>query len=218
MSERYKVVLIGESGVGKTCIIARFINDKFDPNVTPSITNQFVIKTIELEEGKSVTIDLWDTAGQERLRTITRLFYVNSKVVIFVYDVTDKKSFDAIKDYWYEQVKQNGDKDIITALVANKYDLYETRAVSNEEGEEYAKSIGAIFASTSAKNDSGIKMLFENIARKILDPDYDFTSNEQKKKDEYKKKKKEERAEINKANDNKLFKLNTKKEKKKKCC
>ena len=115
-------------------------------------------------------------------------------------------------------MKEVCEKDTILALVANKYDLYEEKQVSNEEGEEFAKSIGAIFVSTSAKNDSGIKALFESIATKILDPDFDFYANEQKKKDEYKKKKKKEEAEKNKANDKKIVKLNTQKEKKKKDC
>ena len=115
-------------------------------------------------------------------------------------------------------MKEVCEKDTILALVANKYDLYEEKQVSNEEGEEFAKSINAIFVSTSAKNDSGIKVLFESIATKILDPDFDFYANEQKKKDEYKKKKKKEEAEKNKANDKKIVKLNTQKEKKKKDC
>ena len=125
------------------------------------------------------------------------------------------------KKYWYGQIKELGDKNIIICLAANKYDLYEKREVSNEEGEEFAKSIGAIFASTLAqkKEDSGIKFLFENMAWKILEPDFDFYAEEQKKKEAYLKKKKEEKSENNGVNNsNKIFKLNTQKEKKKKCC
>ena len=224
MTDRVKVVLVGESGVGKSCIIVRFVQNKFDPNTMTSSTNQMVYQTIKLPDDKSVDIILWDTMGQERYRSVNKIYYKNAKVGILVYDVTDKKSFEAIKNYWYEQLKESGDKDIIICLVANKYDLYEKREVSNEEGEEFAKSIGAIFASTSAKNDSGINFLFENIGRKILEPDFDFFAAEQKKKDEYKKKKKKEDEENNKAinnknnNANKTVKLNTQKEKKKKCC
>ena len=106
MTEKPKVVLLGESGVGKTCIIARFINDKFDPNVITSLTNQFVIKTIELPDGKNIATHLWDTAGQEKYRSINRIYYKSAKVVILVYDFTDKKSFDEIKNYWYGQIKE----------------------------------------------------------------------------------------------------------------
>ena len=224
MTDRVKVVLVGESGVGKSCIIVRFVQNKFDPNTMTSSTNQMVYQTIKLPDDKSVDIILWDTMGQERYRSMNKIYYKNAKVGILVYDVTDKKSFEAIKNYWYEQLTESGDKDIIICLVANKYDLYEKREVTNEEGEEFAKSIGAIFASTSAKNDSGINFLFENIGRKILEPDFDFFAAEQKKKDDFKKKKKKEDDENNKAinnknnNANKIVKLNTQKEKKKKCC
>ena len=172
MTDAYKVVLIGESGVGKTCIINRFNEGKFDPNIKISISAQFCRKKIDLPNGESVTMDIWDTVGQETFRSITQIFYAHAKVAIIVYDVTNKKTFDEDKNYWYKKIQEIDDKDIIIALVANKYDLYEKRQVSNEEGEEYAKSIKAIFASTSAKNNSGIKTLFENIAMKIKQKKY----------------------------------------------
>ena len=222
MSEPSKavVVLVGESGVGKTCIIARFIHDKFDPNVITSSSGQMVMKPIELPNGKSITIHLWDTVGQEKYRSMNKIFYKNAQVVILVYDVTDKKSFYEVKNYWYGQVKELGCKDIIICVAANKYDLYEERQVSNEDGEEFAKSIGAIFVSTSAKNASGINALFENIAHKIIDPNFDFAASEKKKNEEYKKKKKKEKAEED-ANANKGMKLTNQpvqKEKKKGFC
>ena len=167
MQDSYKVVLIGESGVGKTCIITQFNEGKFDPNIKISISAQFCRKTIDLPGGESVTLDIWDTVGQETFRSITQIFYIHAKVAILVYDVTNKRSFEEAKNYWYKKIQELEDKDIVIALVANKYDLYDKRQVSNEEGKEYAKSIKAIFASTSAKNNSGIKTLFENIARKL---------------------------------------------------
>ena len=215
---QHKVVLIGESGVGKTCIIAQFTNGKFDPNTVTSLTAQYIRKNVDLPDGETITFDIWDTAGQEKYRALAKIFYKDARAIVLVYDVTSVKSFEEIKNYWYEQIKQLGSDNIVIAIAANKYDLYEEKQVSNEDGEEFAKSIGAIFVSTSAKNDSGIKALFESIATKILDPDFDFYANEQKKKDEYKKKKKKEEAEKNKANDKKIVKLNTQKEKKKKDC
>ena len=167
MTEAYKVVLIGESGVGKTCIINQFNEGKFDPNFRTSISAQFCRKKIELPGGESVTLDIWDTVGQEKFRSLTKTFYMYAKVAIIVYDVTNVKSFNEAKNYWYQQVKELDDKDVIIVLVANKYDLYETRQVPNEEGEKFAKNIGAIFATTSAKNNICIKTLFENIAKKI---------------------------------------------------
>ena len=89
----YKVVLLGESGVGKTSILKQFTEGKFDPDTPSSITVNFKRKTIKLPEGKTVTFDIWDTAGQERYRSLIKIFYKDAKVIILVYDVTKGKSF-----------------------------------------------------------------------------------------------------------------------------
>ena len=213
-ADPYKVVLIGESGVGKTCIIAQFTNGKFDPNTVTSLTAQYIKKIIEFPDGRSLTFDIWDTAGQEKYRSLAKIFYKDAKAVILVYDVTSEKSFKELKDYWYEQIKQLGSKDIIIAIAANKSDLYEEKQVSNEDGEAFAKEIHAIFVSTSAKNDSGIRALFDNIAQKIFDPNFDFAASEKKKKDDYKKKKLAENVSDNNASANKGVKLNAQTQKK----
>ena len=201
MLDTYKVVLIGESGVGKTCIINQFNDGKFDPNIKISISAQFCRKKIDLPNGESLTMDIWDTVGQETFRSITQIFYTHAKVAVIVYDVTNKKSFEEAKNYWYKKIQELDDKDIIIAIVANKYDLYEKRQVSNEEGEAYAKSIKAIFGFTSAKNNTGIKTLFENIAMKI----------------KQKKDNKSNETNINNINNEKISLIN-KKNNKIKCC
>ena len=203
--EENKVVLIGESGVGKTCIINQFMNGKFDANSLSTLSAQFFRKNIVFSGDKNITLDIWDTAGQEMFRSLNRIFYSNSKVVVLVYDVTNKKSFDELKNYWWGQIKENCNNNIIIALAANKCDLYEQRQVSDEEGEEFAESLGALFASTSAKNDSGITKLFEDIASRILDPDFNFRANEQKKNNQ-------------KGNENGRIKIVPKVTKKKKNC
>ena len=204
--EENKVVLIGESGVGKTCIINQFMNGKFDADSLSNLSAQFFRKNIVFSGDKNITLDIWDTAGQEMFRSLNRIFYSNSKVVVLVYDVTNKKSFDELKNYWWGQIKENCNNNIIIALAANKCDLYEQRQVSDEEGEEFAESLGALFASTSAKNDSGITKLFEDIASRILDPDFNFRANEQKKNN-------------HKGNENGRIKIDAKvTKKKKKCC
>ena len=184
-----KEVLIGETGVGKTCIIEQFINQEFNENQESTLTAQFCRKDFEFPGGEKISLDIWDTAGQEKFRALNRIFYKNAKAVILVYSITNKKTFDEVKNYWYDQIKQHCDSNVIIAIAANKCDLYENRQVSDEEGEEFAKSIGAFFASTSAKNDSGITNLFENIAMKILDPDFDFTDTEKDAKEKYEKRK-----------------------------
>ena len=180
--ETQKVVLVGRAGVGKTCIINRFTKDEFEAEYVSSFTAQFTRKIMEFSDGRRIIFDIWDTAGQEKYRALAKMYYKNARVVILVYDITESESFTELKDYWYEQVKQVDTENFIMAVAANKSDLYEEKQVEENEGEEFAKSIGAIFALTSAKNDVGITGLFDNIGRKILDSSYDFFEEEKKKK------------------------------------
>ena len=193
MATVLKVVLLGESGVGKTCIINKFISGIFDPEVTTSLSAQFVSKTIEFKDLKqTIKFDIWDTAGQERYRSLAKIFYKDAKVICLCYDITSLKSFTELRDYWYkDQVKTNSDSDVIFAVVANKNDLYETAQVKDEEGKAFAKQIKGIFQSTSAKSDSGISALFENIGRRYFNPDFDSNEAENKQKEEYEQKKNE---------------------------
>ena len=193
MATVLKVVLLGESGVGKTCIINKFISGIFDPEVTTSLSAQFVSKTIEFKDLKqTIKFDIWDTAGQEKYRSLAKIFYKDAKVICLCYDITSLKSFTVLKDYWYEeQVKTNSDSDVIYAVVANKNDLYEISQVKDEEGKAFARQIKGIFQSTSAKSDSGIGALFENIGRKYFNPDFDSNEAENKQKEEYQQKKNE---------------------------
>ena len=213
-----KVVLLGESGVGKTSIISQFTSGKFNPRCPTSVSAQFISKQIKFPKyNKILKFDIWDTVGQEKYRSLAKIFYKDAKAVILVYDVTNENSFTQLKEYWYEQIKQLGDKDIILAIAANKNDLYDERVVESETGEEFARSVGAIFMSTSAKDDNGITALFDNIGQKILDPNFDFSANEKKKKDAYKKQKQKEAEQENKpAASNKGVKLNAPKPKEKK--
>ena len=191
--ETVKVVLLGEAGVGKTCIISQFISGVFDPDTISSLSAQFITKNMELKNIKKVIkFDIWDTAGQERFRALAKIFYKDAKVICLVYDITSKKTFEELKEFWYEQqTKLNVDGEPIFAVVANKNDLYEIQQVKDEEGKEFAKSINAIFQSTSAKSDSGITNLFENIGYRYFDPNFDTNEIENKEKMEYEKKKRE---------------------------
>ena len=219
-AEPCKVVLLGESGVGKTSIIAQFTAGKFDPDCVTSLSAQFISKTVEFQNlGKAIKFDIWDTAGQEKYRALAKIFYKDAKVIFLVYDITDAKSFNELKSYWHGVVKANGDSDAIIAIVANKNDLYDNAQVKNEEGEEFARSIGAIFQSTSAKSDSGITSLFDNVGQKYFNPNFDVGDQNKQAQEEYKKKKTEE---MQKKKQPKGVKLtvedSNKKQKKKKCC
>ena len=189
--ETVKVVLLGQAGVGKTCIISKFITGDFNPNTISSLSAQYISKNMTIQD-KVIKFDIWDTAGQERFRALAKIFYKDAKVICLCYDITSKESFNELKDYWYEkQTKLNANGDPIFAVVANKNDLYQNAQVKDEEGKAFAKSINGIFQSTSAKSDSGITSLFENIGKRYFDPNFDSNEEENKEKLEYEKKKTE---------------------------
>jgi small GTP-binding protein len=168
-----KVVLLGDSGVGKTCIISRYISNTFDANSASTNGASYTSKKISYDDlGKQIVLDIWDTAGQEKYKSLTKFFYKDAQVCILVYDITLKQSFDNLKDYWVAQIKENADKNLILGVAGNKSDLYEEEAVNEKEAREFAASIGAIFALTSALNSSGISELFLNVGHKYLDPNF----------------------------------------------
>ena len=221
--ETVKVVLLGQAGVGKTCIISKFITGDFNPNTISSLSAQYISKNMTIQD-KVIKFDIWDTAGQERFRALAKIFYKDAKVICLCYDITSKESFNELKDYWYEkQTKLNANGDPIFAVVANKNDLYQSAQVKDEEGKAFAKSINGIFQSTSAKSDSGITTLFENIGKKYFDPNFDSNEEENKEKLEYEKKKNEKALKKTQPQtQNRGFKLEASKsnnsQKKKGCC
>ena len=168
-----KVVLVGESGVGKTCIISRFISGAFDFNVSSTNGASYASKNVQYDKlGKSLLLDVWDTAGQEKYRSLTKFFYKDAKVAILVYDITKQSSFDSLTNYWYKEVKEHGPENIVLGIAGNKCDLYEKEEVNENTAREFAQSIGAIFALTSAQNNSGINELFRDVGNKYLDPNF----------------------------------------------
>jgi len=161
-----KVVLLGDSGVGKTCIINRYISGSFN-QLTPSTNGaSFTCKVVYVKKiDQNISLDIWDTAGQEKFRSLTKFFYKDAQVAILVYDITKRESFINMKEYWYqttnnELVKSN----LIFGVAANKSDLYENEEVNENEGKEFADSIGAFFVLTSAKTNIGINILYTKIA------------------------------------------------------
>ena len=195
--ETIKVVLIGESGSGKTSIIQQFAYKIFDPNCATSISSQYVSKVISFSDlRKSLRIEIWDTAGQERYRSMAKLFYQDAKIIIFVYDVTSKSSFDELINYWIPEVQNTiNTKEVIFGLVANKSDLYEIECITSEQGIKLADEINAIFQKTSAKLGLGISLLFENLGRTYLEPGFDYKKEENIDKEKKKKKKIEKERE-----------------------
>ena len=192
--ETIKVVLIGDSGVGKTSIIQRYVNDEYDPNIIFSSSAQFLTKTIELNELQTVKFDIWDTAGQEKFRALAKIFYKDARVIILVYDITNKVSFENLQQYWFKEIEENSISDAIIVIVGNKSDLYEIEQVTDEEGQKYADEKKAIFKKTSALSNRNIDSLFNDIAKKYFNPNYDYQAEDKKIKKEYLEKKLQEKT------------------------
>ena len=168
-----KVVLLGDSGVGKTCIISRYISGSFDENSASTNGASYCSKNVAYDKlGKNLLLDIWDTAGQEKYKALTKFFYKDAAVAILVYDISLKQSFENVKNYWYQQIQENGDKNMVLGIAGNKCDLYEEEAVPEAEAREFASSIGAIFGLTSAQNNTGINELFQDAGKKYLDPNF----------------------------------------------
>ena len=206
---------MGESGVGKTSIITQFISKKFNQRCPTSVSAQFISKIMKFPEySKNLKFDIWDTVGQEKYRSLTKIFYKDADIIIFVYDITTEFSFKAIKDYWYKETKEHTDIEPILALAANKIDLYKDEQITNSDGKEYADEINAIFQNTSALSNTGIDNLFENLGRKFIDPDFDYKNpgKETKRKNKSKNINNERKKEDNKIN------LKDVNKEKKKCC
>ena len=213
-----KVVLLGESGVGKTSIISQFTSNKFNPRCPTSVSAQFISKTIKFPEyNKTLKFDIWDTVGQEKYRSLAKIFYKDALIIIFVYDITIEFSFTAIKDFWYKETFENADNEPILALVANKVDLYKDEQITNDKGKAYANEIKAIFQNTSALSNYGIDKLFENLGKKFLDPDFDYRNPQERRENN-----KDNNKKINKKNNKGKEKIKLKDEKgnkgKKNCC
>ena len=173
----FKIVMIGDSGVGKSCILLRFADDKFNENFYATIGVDFRFKNITVDN-KSVKLQIvrkyfynkiqWDTAGQERFKTITSAYYRGAHGIIIVYDVSDKKSFGHIKD-WLEDINKFTDNNPIKLIVGNKCDLVNEKQVTEEDKQMLKKQTGIDIIETSAKNSFKITEAMEMITKKLIE-------------------------------------------------
>ncbi|CAL8086554.1 unnamed protein product [Calicophoron daubneyi] len=162
----FKLLLIGDSGVGKTCLLFRYVEDTFSSSFISTIGIDFKIKTIELE-GKKIKLQIWDTAGQERFQTITASYYRGAMGIMLVYDITSRNTFENI-DRWMGNIQSLASHDVEKLVVANKSDMDYRRAVSIEEGENMARNYGVSFLETSAKTGRNVAAAFETLTMAIL--------------------------------------------------
>ena len=183
--QQIKLLLIGDSGVGKSCCLLRFSEDSFTQSFITTIGIDFKIRTIELD-GKRVKLQIWDTAGQERFRTITTAYYRGAMGILLVYDVTDERSFNSkeisFQDThfsglwlsgssdirtWFSNVEQHASEGVHKMLIGNKCDWEEKRAVSTEQGQQLADELGIPFLEVSAKNNINVDKAFYSLASEI---------------------------------------------------
>ena len=165
-----KILLVGDSGVGKSCILLRYADDDFNASFVTTIGIDFKMKTIKTQ-GTRLKLQIWDTAGQERFRTITASYYRDAVGIILVYDVCSEASYNNTRN-WMRQIEQNCSRQIDMLLVGNKCDIDEhdddLRRVSTEQGVELAAEFGIPFFETSAKKNINVDECFDRVAKDIL--------------------------------------------------
>jgi Ras-related protein Rab-18 len=162
-----KILIIGESGVGKSSLLLRFTDDQFDAEISATIGVDFKVKVITID-GNKVKLAIWDTAGQERFRTLTPSYYRGGQGAILVYDVTNRESFQKIEDWLNELETYTTNHDMIKMLVGNKCDMEAERVVSKEEGQKCARKYQMMFIEASAKTKEGVQCAFEELVEKVI--------------------------------------------------
>ena len=165
-----KVVLLGETMTGKTSLISRLVDNTFNYNEQTTFVASNYSKEIEYPEFNNITLKLqiWDTAGQEKFRSINKIFYKEAAVAILVYDITNERSFEQLKSYWYQEVKQKGEKNVVFAVAGNKCDLFSEEKVNKKQGREFATEIGAVFFQTSPLSNINVNELFREVGKVYL--------------------------------------------------
>ncbi|KAG0498108.1 hypothetical protein HPP92_002438 [Vanilla planifolia] len=163
----FKIVLIGDSAVGKSNLLARFARDEFYRNSKSTIGVEFQTQKMELD-GKEVKAQIWDTAGQERFKAVTSAYYRGAVGALVVYDISRRQTFDSI-GRWLNELHTHSDMNVVTILVGNKTDLKDAREVSTDEGKALAEAHGLFFMETSALDNSNVKAAFETVVKEIYE-------------------------------------------------
>jgi small GTP-binding protein len=177
-----KITMVGNVGVGKTCIVKRLVKNEYDESGKSTVGANYSKYEIFLDN-KKIILDIWDTAGQEKFRSMGRHFYKNSNIVVIVYDITKKESFDDIKTFWYDNIKENAEKYKVIGIVGNKYDLFDKEGVEiidDNVVKEFVDKIKSdedskiISMNVSALNGYNIKMLFNDLVKQYLEKEFNI--------------------------------------------
>ncbi|CAM9484308.1 unnamed protein product [Discosporangium mesarthrocarpum] len=165
----FKVVVLGDKGVGKTCLVLRFIEGYFAPKQQSTIGAFFLTKKITATDGTVCKMQIWDTAGQERFRAMAPMYYRNAAVAIVCFDIMDEESFQKMKD-WVEELKTNvPEGKLVLAIACNKTDMESRRVVSKARAEQFAASVNALLCETSAKENWGVNELFSKVCDRVME-------------------------------------------------
>ena len=164
----YKILLLGDSSVGKTCFLMRYTDNTFQEIHMSTIGLDYKLKNVQLDDGKMVKIQIWDTAGQDRFRSITKNYYKGAHGIILIYDITNKKSFENVRN-WINQIKEEVSEKVSIILVGNKIDDEEHRVVATDDGEKIAKELGLMFFECSAKSGVNIDSTFNELVKKTVE-------------------------------------------------
>ncbi|CAN0069983.1 ras-related protein Rab-2A-like [Lethenteron reissneri] len=163
----FKYIIIGDTGVGKSCLLLQFTDKRFQPVHDLTIGVEFGARMIAIG-GKQVKLQIWDTAGQESFRSITRSYYRGAAGALLVYDITRRDTFNHLTA-WLEDARQHSNSNMVIMLIGNKSDLESRREVKREEGEAFAREHGLVFMETSAKTATNVEEAFINTAREIYE-------------------------------------------------
>ena len=163
----YKVLLLGDSSVGKTCVLLRYCDKTFQEAHLSTIGLDYRLKTMTLENGKNIKLQIWDTAGQDRFRAITKNYYKGANGIILIYDVTNLQTYENVKN-WINQIREEANPNVVIYLAGNKVDVNEElRVVRTEEGQKIADEYNLPFYETSAKSGININEIFEDLVKKV---------------------------------------------------
>jgi len=163
---QFKLVLLGESAVGKSSLVLRFVKDQFDDYRESTIGAAFLTQSVTLGDGATIRFEIWDTAGQERYKSLAPMYYRNAHCAVVVYDITQSASLEKARS-WIRELQRQADPSIVIALCGNKTDLAARRQVTQEEAQKYAEEEGLMWMEASAKTGEGVQDIFMAIAKKL---------------------------------------------------